>query len=147
MSKAARIRAERRAARPFRAVPDPMIVATGVYSWESQAAQFDRLGEPGLEWRVEHSMSRPINCYLVRGEDGRLEGIGYHYPVDMGVLEKAGNVNIWVRPDRQRQGIATNLLHFIETHLGSVNFSQQRYSVAGARLVNKYLDSQREGER
>lgn len=141
MGKAARIRASRKI---WHAKPDPSIVATGVYSWESQAGQFDEVGEPGPEHRVEFSGDRPINCFLFRDKTRRLFAIGYHYPMDMGdppgSLEKAGNVNIWVKPSEQRKGYGTLLLAWIEQSVGPINFRQQRYSTEGATLVNKYLD-------
>jgi hypothetical protein len=65
-------------------------------------------------------------------------GILNHYPWDS-VMEKRGNVNVWVRRTHQRRGIATALAEEADRRW-SVNLSQQRFTESGARLA-EYLST------
>lgn len=74
----------------------------GTYSWQGQAPQYDQLGPPNeIVYRIFEKGY--VNALLSYDENGQLVGILNHYPHDVvsggTVLEKAGNVNTFVRPD------------------------------------------------
>ena len=81
-----------------------------VPSWGSQAAQYPRTGPPGISYfRGRVTDDYFVDCLLYRDENGELVGILNHYPEDFPPYERKGNQNIWVRPDRRRQGIGIQL--------------------------------------
>src|SRR5579875_2443961 len=91
--------------------PPVSIEAAKVLPWESQAHQYPPLDEPGIQYfRAELGDGRWVDCLLHYDDDGRLSGILNHYPQAIPPYEKQGAVNIWVRPDRRRQGIARTLV-------------------------------------
>ena len=110
-----------------------------VYTWESQACQYAPKGEPGIGYELHHANEydappgAPVDCLLMRDRRGDLVGILNHYPTTSD-LEEAGNVNIWVRPDRQKRGIASRLVREAQSRW-EINFLQQRYSPAGLKLL------------
>lgn len=110
-----------------------------ILSFESQAAQYPASGPPGLSYyRGEISESEWVDCLLYRDDDGGLLGILNYYAMDFPPWEQAGNCNIWVRHDHRRQGIGTRLLR--EAHARwRLDFAQQRYTFAGARLAQSVL--------
>jgi GNAT superfamily N-acetyltransferase len=83
------------------------------FDWESQACQYPPTGEPGISLisptLVIGGSTTVVDCLLYRDEDGSLVGIFNHYNAG-NPLQAEGSANLWVRPDRQRQGIATALL-------------------------------------
>jgi GNAT superfamily N-acetyltransferase len=50
-----------------------------------------------------------VDCLLYRDDDGELVGILNYYPAAYPPFERASNANLWVRPDRRRQGIGRAL--------------------------------------
>lgn len=83
------------------------------HDWDSQAYQYPPTGEPGISLmsptlNIQGHLT-VIDCLLYRDEDGSLLGIFNHYN-DNNPLQPPGSANLWVRPDKQRQGIATALL-------------------------------------
>jgi hypothetical protein len=83
--------------------------------WESQITQYERSGPPGVSYfRGQVSESLHVDCLLYRDEGGDLVGILNHYPADIRPFQLAHDMNIWVRPDRRRRGIASTLL--LEAH-------------------------------
>jgi ribosomal protein S18 acetylase RimI-like enzyme len=116
------------------------------YTWESQAVQYAPTGQPGLGYERHYAdgtdtgPEAPVDCLLVRDANGMLVGILNHYPEDdPGGREKAGNVNLWVHPDRRRRGIATLLLTEADARW-SVDWRQQRYTEDGLRLLKSRLE-------
>ena len=126
------------------------------FSWRSQAQQYDEQGQRGIQleshW-VEGSIERfpdqepggaeylnslpnvsRVDCLLYRDNDGTLSGILNHYD-GKNPLEKLDAVNIWVRPDRQRQGIATVLLRDAKRRWPGVTAEKQRYTQDGIKLL------------
>lgn len=80
-------------------------------TWESQAGQYPPTGPPGISYfRGELNDQFYVDCLLYRDETGTLAGILNHYPMDIPPLQHAGDKNIWVHPQRRRQGIGTALL-------------------------------------
>jgi GNAT superfamily N-acetyltransferase len=114
---------------------DPLIQAAGVYSWASQARQYPALGRPGISWLGGETPHGTVDCLLWRDPNRRLRGILNHYPFDVPGLEVAGNVNLWVHPQWQRQGIGSALVREAQRRW-SVDLSRQRYTTAGAALAD-----------
>jgi len=106
-----------------------------VYPWATQVVQYPEVGAAGITYYPGPIKGVGIvDCLLYRNRYGRVIGILNHYPFDH-ALEKKGNVNIWVRPDCQRQGIGSAL--WIEAELRwPVTLKGQRFTRAGAALAN-----------
>jgi GNAT superfamily N-acetyltransferase len=94
------------------ALPPPTIPSGGALPWWSQAAQYPLRGEPGIVYFAGEvgGGKPPVDCLLHYAQSGILTGILNHYPVNYPPWEKAGNVNLWVHPRFQRQGIGTALV-------------------------------------
>ena len=108
------------------------------FSFESQAAQFDETGTPGIELRRENaSIGQPVDCVLYRNNTGVLDGILYFYPDGAPGLEQPGNVNIFVRPEAARTGIASRLLDHA-TRLFDINLDQQLLTPSGKAFLDAY---------
>jgi GNAT superfamily N-acetyltransferase len=96
--------------------PEPLNLVANVpdeqmYTWESQAAQYPPSGPPGISYFCgKLSDELIVDCLLYRDETGELVGILNHYPADFPPYEREGDENIWVHPDRRRQGIGSALL-------------------------------------
>jgi GNAT superfamily N-acetyltransferase len=88
------------------AVPDDRML-----TWESQARQYPESGAPGIS---THTAELPdgarVNCLLMRDPDGRLVGILNHYPEAISPIQKVNTMNVWVHPERRRQGIGSKLV-------------------------------------
>lgn len=107
-------------------------------TFESQAAQFDKIGTPGISTRREHSSSgHPVDCVLYRNNTGVLDGVLYYYPAGAPGLEKPRNVNMFVRPEAARTGIATRLLDHA-TRLFDINLDQQLLTPSGKAFLDAY---------
>jgi hypothetical protein len=88
----------------------------GVFSWQGQAPQYDQMGPAGGV--VHHRYYdgtwpdlRVADTLLFYGDRGHLTGILNYYPQDCyerdgTLLEKAGNVNLFVRPDIDHDHLA-----------------------------------------
>lgn len=128
------------------------------FSWESQAAQYDPTGDPGLGFEqhmvslatgeevfdVPPELAGPdvsvIDCLLHRDAHGRLNGILNHYD-GKNPLEHLHAVNVWVRPDHRRRGLATLLIEEAMTRWPGVTLDNQRYTPDGVRWLQEYLKS------
>src|SRR3954468_22976709 len=108
------------------------------FSWESQAKQYAYRDTPGINLERHHLGEFPdwtqIDCLLCRDENGLLIGILNYYLDSSNPLEQAGNVNVWVKPSHQRQGIATKLLLDALTRW-DIDPNQQRYTEQGADWI------------
>jgi len=131
------------------------------HPWETQERQHPNKGKPGISYNqnfidmawITHNASgqkvgipsmAPVDCLTYRSRKGTLIGILYHYPVDLLPFERAGNVNTWVHPRRQRRGIGTALLREAMRRW-DLDPYQQTYTPEGAALMNAVL-RQIEGE-
>lgn len=127
---------------PERETWRPKMIFGFVFTWESQAEQYARFGLPGITYERHYANEEdappgaPVDCLLMRDVHGKLVGILNHYPEsDPGGLEQAGNINVWVRPDRQKRGIGTALVRAAQERW-PINFQQQRYSPEGLKLLS-----------
>jgi len=130
------------------------------YSWESQAVQYSMDGNPGIGFEAhwldlesgeevfptgDTSESIPgvtrIDCLLHRGEDGLLDGILNRYD-GKNPIEQADSINVWVRPDRQRQGIAKRLVKQARFWWAGITYDKQRYTEDGMQLLRYLLEEE-----
>jgi len=114
---------------------EPSIPAFALFSFESQASQYPKTGEPGISYFAGETEHGTVDCLLFRSKRGAVVGILNHYGFDS-IWEKTGNVNVWVREDHQRRGIATALLQEAATRW-TINLDQQRFTPDGVALAEK----------
>lgn len=109
------------------------------FSWQSQASQYPHKGTPGIAYFRGDlpDTDKIVDCLLYRNISGHLIGILNYYSWDS-EWEDAGNCNLWVRPDCQRQGIGTHLLREAQKRW-QVEIEQQRYTPEGLALVEALL--------
>ena len=126
------------------------------YSWASQEAQYAKYGPAGINFE-QHMVScttgeevfdilpilagpdiTVIDCLLHRDEHGRLDGILNHYD-GKNPLEDQHALNVWVRPDSRRQGIASLLVQEAKRRWPQVTLEQQRYTPDGVRWLQGFL--------
>ena len=115
----------------------------GALTWDSQVCQYPLFGRPGFcyfagDVSAVHPGKPPIDCLLWRDRDRRVQGILNSYPVDYPPLEAAGNVNLWVNPQHQREGIGTRLWVEAQDRWG-VRLQQHRFTADGAALARWLL--------
>lgn len=111
---------------------------TGVFEFNAQADQYPTTGQPGIGYfKGEIDDAHHVDALLYRDDKGKVVGILNHYPMDILPYERAGNVNVMVRPDQQRKGIGLKLLREADKRW-KINFQQQSYSRAGKALVTRY---------
>ena len=127
------------------------------FSWDSQAQQYAEQGTPGIRLEshwieagggerfpdqelggARYLDSLPdvarVDCLLYRGADGTLSGILNRYD-GKNPLEKLDAINLWVRPERQRWGIATALLRAAKRRWPGITVEKQRYTQDGVKLL------------
>ena len=139
------------------------VIPGAAFSWESQAMQYAVYGEPGIGYEVHwldlesgnevFPLNNPeveldevgepvgttkIDCLLHRGEDGLLDGILNRYD-GKNPIEQADSINVWVRPDRQRHGIATKLVKQARFWWAGITYDKQRYTENGVELLRHLL--------
>jgi GNAT superfamily N-acetyltransferase len=80
-----------------------------------------------------------IDCLLYRSRKGTLIGILQYFAEDAPMdLEKAGNMNVFVHPRRQRRGIGLELVAEADRRW-HINWDQQMYTPEGLALIERYL--------
>jgi len=110
------------------------------YSWESQAVQYPPKGKAGIDYFKGVVDSRVyVDCLLYRNEEGDLIGILNHYPMDVPPFEIKGNFGIWIKPENQRQGIATKLLQEALNRYDDITIEQQKYTPEGLKFITNFL--------
>lgn len=126
------------------------------YSWASQAKQYAEHGAPGVTleqhmvdaetgdevFGVPAELAGPgisvVDCLLYRDEDGSLVAILNHYDGKI-PMEDADAVNLWVRPDRQRQGIGKMMTREAMKRWPGVKLENQRYTPSGVCLLSSLI--------
>lgn len=121
-----------------RAIPTNSIA----FLWENQARQYPKYGSGITYFKGECEDNTWADCLLYYGYDNELHGILNHYPFDMPPYQKAGSVNLQVRPDRRRKGIATALLDEAIKRF-NINLDDQEYTPDGERFIKNYMRSSR----
>jgi hypothetical protein len=108
-------------------------------TWESQAVQYPRKGPAGISYfRGQATADYHVDCLLYRNDDGELVGILNRFPRDFPPYERAGAINVWVRPDHQRRGIATDLAY--ECSLRWKMPEEGKLTQAGLDLLKGLID-------
>lgn len=111
----------------------PTIPQDQLYSWGSQVCQYPYKGEPGISYQEGPIPSGIVHCLLYRNEKGHVRGILNYFDF-LTEWEKPGNVNIWVHPRHQGEGIGTALWNEAVRRWG-VTLSGQRFTEAGAKFA------------
>lgn len=140
-------------------IPQPFL-----FTWDSQAKQYDKVGKPGINYERHYATGcfdeigdpcdAPVDCLLYRNNKGHIIGILNHYPTTSyespflhamkHPTETAGNVNVWVRPDRQRRGVGRKLITEALRRWPDIDVTQQKYTPAGHAWATRLLDELRE---
>jgi ribosomal protein S18 acetylase RimI-like enzyme len=79
-----------------------------------------------------------VDCLLLRDDLGSLVAILNHYDGKI-ALEAADSVNLWVRPDRQREGIGKMMTREAMKRWPGVKLENQRYTRIGVRLLQSLI--------
>lgn len=124
---------------PFEAsIPDEAL-----FSWESQVCQYPYNGEPGISYMSGPTPAGIVDCLIYRNEKGHVRGILNRYRSD-NQWERRNNVNVWVHPRHQGQGIGTALWEEAVRRWG-VKLEGQRFTKAGARFAQRLSEKAEEG--
>ena len=79
-----------------------------------------------------------VDCLLYYDDDNSLQGILNHYSVDVPPYQKLGSVNIQIRSDKRRTGIATVLLNEGIKRF-KISLKTQEYTLSGERFIRKFM--------
>ena len=110
--------------------------------WEGQAAQFAKVGEPGLGYE-QRTIGPPdnttiVDCLTYRDPNGMLFGILYHYN-ENNPFQAPDTITILVDPDRQREGAGTALLREATTRWAGIEekgFANQTWTPESMAFVD-----------
>ncbi len=109
-----------------------------LFEWENQARQYPKQGN-GIEYfKGYYGKGLWVDCLLYYGNDGQLNGILNHYPFEMFPYQKKGSINIQVRSDKRRRGIATALLNEAIKRF-RVNLKKQEYTHTGRKFIKSFM--------
>jgi GNAT superfamily N-acetyltransferase len=109
-----------------------------VFEWQNQSKQYPAHGTGIMYYKGILPSGKHVHCLLYYGENNTLEGVLNYYPVDIPPLEKKGSINLEVRFDRRRQGIATALLNEA-IQRWEINLKKQAYTTSGERFINFFM--------
>lgn len=110
-------------------------------TWATMVRQVRQAGAPGVTYERHTDERWPqerVDCLVYRNRKGDPIGILCRYG-DMPPFEKAGNVNIWTRPDRAGRGIATKLLTDALRRWDDIDLRDQGYTHDGLSFVRRFL--------
>ena len=105
--------------------------------WENQARQYPEHGNGIVYFKGNVENGIWIDCLLYYGDDNLLQGVLNHYPFESSYQEK-GSVNIHVRQDKRRNGIATTLVDEA-IKMFNIKLDEQEYSPDGERFIKQYM--------
>lgn len=109
------------------------------FSFEHQRQQYPEHGQPGIGYfRGEMGGGVHVDVLLYRDESGNVVGILQHYSYDMPPYQRRGSVNVFVDPQRRRQGIGTSLLKAAGPRF-KIDLLRQEFTPDGAFLANRFL--------
>lgn len=108
-----------------------------VFEWENQAKQYPEHGTGITYFKGPWRDGKWIDCLLYYGDDKALQGILNYYPFDIPPYERKSNVNIQVRFDKRRNGIATALLNEGIVKF-KINLKKQNYTHSGKKFIKNY---------
>lgn len=106
-------------------------------SWVNQAKQYPEHGNGIMYFKGFIEANIWVDCLLYYGDDNLLQGILNHYPFELYPFQKEGSVNILVRPDKRRIGIATALLNVAVTRF-KIKLNEQDYTPEGEKFIKRY---------
>ena len=115
-----------------RTVRDP------IFEWKNQAKQYPENGTDLVYYKGVLPSGVNVHCLLYYGHTNILEGILNYYPIDLFPWQKRGSVNILVRHDRRRNGIATSLLDEA-INRWNIKLEKQEYTKDGERFIYQYV--------
>jgi GNAT superfamily N-acetyltransferase len=118
-------------------VPD---FASLAVTWDDQAARYPETGSPGTS--AADVGPAGLDTLLHRDELGVLDGILSRWSIAP-AFGRAGAIEVWVREDRQRQGIGTALVQAAEARWGPVDARAQRFTTAGVAFATSYRAARR----
>lgn len=116
------------------------------YDWDSQAIQYAATGKPGVHLET-HTIGNgdsetEVDCLLYRDDDGQLIGILNHYN-ENNKLQKPDTGNLWVKPNCQHSGVATELLRAAANQWPDKVtewFENQTFTTAGIAWIQSLVD-------
>lgn len=109
-----------------------------IFQWHNQAKQYPEHGTGIMYFKGILPSGKHVDCLLYYGADNLLQGILNFYPIKIPFLQEKGSVNIEVRHDRRRKGIATALLNEAIKRF-EINLENQEYTHDGERFIKKYM--------
>lgn len=109
----------------------------GIWSWELQAKQYPTFGNGIVYFKGMLKDNKWVDCLLFYGVDGTLQGVLNHYPFTYFPYQKNGSINLVVRKDKRRQGIATALLDEARKRF-KINLKRQNYTPLGKKFIENY---------
>jgi GNAT superfamily N-acetyltransferase len=129
---------------PEIALPDEPLEPTAptMLAWETQAPQYPPSGPPGVSYYPGRTPLGVIDCLLWRNEAGEVVGILNHYNFQTPEGQAAGSMNIWVKPEWQRRGIATRLADEARRRW-DIDLVHQSYTPEGAAATMRWAERQR----
>lgn len=108
-----------------------------IFSWEQQVKQYPAYGNGIVYFKGILINNKRVDCLLYYGDDGTLHGLLNHYPITTFPYQKNGSINILVRRDKRRQGIATALLNEALKRF-KINLKKQNYTPLGKKFIDNY---------
>jgi hypothetical protein len=87
------------------------IIEDGVFEWENQSRQYPATGKGIQYFKGICKNDKWVDCLLYYGDDNKLQGVLNYYLFGFPPYQRRGSINLEVRSDKRRQGIAAALLN------------------------------------